>query len=203
MNLLADERGQDNELAALADQARRGSAEAFDALARRVRARIRRWALEVTNDTDDADDVAQLVLLKLHARVGQFEGRSRFTSWLYRITRNVALNRVRRDRRRGELLAKRTEEIADGASYATETTNETDDEKAHLAGLVQYYLAELSDRQRAVFELADLRGVSPADIARRLDITPSTVRGLLMKARRRIRLKMLTSHAHLLEDYTP
>jgi RNA polymerase sigma-70 factor (ECF subfamily) len=196
MELLVSERGQDDELAALASQARAGSADAFNALARRVRGRVLRWAQGVTHDQDDADDVAQLVLLKLHARIDQFEGRSRFTTWLYRLTRNVAFSRAARDRRHAELLAQRTTESLDDMAV-------TERETASLTELVQFYLAELPKRQQTVFELGDIRGLNSTEIAERLGITASTARGLLMKARRRIRLQILKSHAHLVEDYTP
>jgi RNA polymerase sigma-70 factor (ECF subfamily) len=203
MERMVDERGQDEELAALATEARGGSDAAFDKLARRIRDRVRRWAEGITRDSDDADDVAQQVLLRLHRRIDQFEGRSRFTTWLYRMTRNLAFNRVHRDRHRSELLARRVTEIGVSGEDDADETNAAADRSAELAELVQFFLAELPERQRAAFELCDLRGFNSTEIAKRLDITPSTARGLLMKARRRIRLRILESHAHLLEDYTP
>jgi DNA-directed RNA polymerase specialized sigma24 family protein len=54
-----------------------------------------------------------------------------------------------------------------------------------------------------VFELADLRGMSADDIARQLGMQPVSVRAALSRARRRIRLRMLEQHPHLLEDYEP
>src|SRR5574339_267284 len=95
---------EDDILGALIGRAKQGSAAAFTELAERVRVRVRRWAGRVVQDHDDADDVAQQVLLKLHVRIREFEGRSRFTTWLYRLTMNTALNRRRIDRRRAQLL---------------------------------------------------------------------------------------------------
>src|SRR6185503_12520359 len=84
--LLIHESRDDAELTTLVAQARDGSASAFEELVRRVRSRIRRWAGRLTRDGDDAEDVTQLVLLRLHAHIDEFEGRSRLTSWLYRVT---------------------------------------------------------------------------------------------------------------------
>jgi len=95
---------EDDILGALVGRAKQGSVDAFAELASRVRARIRHWAARVTHDEDDADDVAQQVLLKLHLRIREFEGRSRFTTWLYRMTLNTALNRRRMETRRADLL---------------------------------------------------------------------------------------------------
>ena len=193
-----DARRQDDELAALAEQARAGSASAFDALARRVHGRVVQWAKGVTQDGDDADDVAQIVLLKLHSRLGQFRGRSRFTTWLYRVTRNVAFSRMHRERRRGVLLARRAVELSERDDAAG-----VGDDAERLAAIVQFVFAELPARQREVYELADLRGLNSHEIAERLGITASTARGLLMKARRRVRERMLESRMDLLEGLEP
>lgn len=198
MELVVDEGGQDAELAALAGEARAGNARAFDTLARRVYARVRKWAHIISNDHDEADDVAQLVLLRLHERIDQFEGRSRFTTWLYRITRNVAYSRAHRANRRAEALERRMPEMAN------DQVNEAErDADGRLEGLVQFCVAELPPRQRQVFELCDLQGLNSTEAAAKLGITPSTARGILMKARRRVRLRILASHPRLLEDYRP
>lgn len=189
---------EDDVLGALVGRAKQGSAAAFDELAARVQAPIRRWALRVTHDQDDADDVAQLVLLRLHVRLREFEGRSRFTTWLYRMTRNVALNRHRIDRRRAGLLRAVP---PSPASVMPDIAGQSDDDR--LAVLVRSLSTELSRREREVFELADLRGVSAPDIAALLGLQPVSVRAALSRARRRIRLRMLEQHPHLLEEYEP
>lgn len=195
------QREQDPDLSALADAARRGSGPAFAALAQRVTERVRRWASLVTRDHDDAEDVTQLVLLRLHAHIARFEGRSQLSTWLYRITRNVALNRVRREQRRHALLAGHVRAIAE--PEVVEPAGLAQPSVDDLARLVRYYLHTLPARQREVFELADLQGLRSPEIARRLGITPATARGLLMKARRRIRVRILEAHPHLLEDFRP
>ena len=189
---------EDDVLGALVGRAKQGSTAAFDELAVRVQAQIRRWAVRVTHDKDDADDVAQLVLLRLHLRLREFEGRSRFTTWLYRMTRNVALNRRRIDRRRAGLLR---EVPASPMSVMPDVAGQSDDDR--LAVLVRSLSTELSRREREVFELADLKGMSAPDIARLLDLQPVSVRAALSRARRRIRLRMLEQYPHLLEDYEP
>jgi RNA polymerase sigma-70 factor (ECF subfamily) len=188
--------GRDDDLAALARQARGGSAAAFDALVRSVRDRVRAWAERITHDSDDAEDVAQLVLLRLQSRLERFDGRSQFTTWLFRITRNVAITRVRREQHRGALLASHARGAGACAPDAAPSDN------VGLSALLAHF-RELPRRQREVFELVDLRGLNSREAADRLGITASTVRGLLMKARRRIRLEVLAAHPDLLEDFTP
>jgi RNA polymerase sigma-70 factor (ECF subfamily) len=196
--LLIDGWHDEAELAVLASWTRGGSEAAFEELVGRVHGRVRRWARRLTGDDDEAEDVAQLVLVRLHARSSEFVGRSRFTSWLYQITRNLALDRLRTEKRRAMLLARSRTSI-EGCAVAEDAGS--DDSAARLAHLVRAYRAELPRRQREVFELVDMRGHSPVEVAERLGISPATVRVLLLKARRAIRSRMLAEHPRLLEEY--
>jgi RNA polymerase sigma factor (sigma-70 family) len=184
----------DDELASLVARAKNGSGRAFEELAATVRGRVRRWAAQVVGDPDDADDVTQLVLMRVAERLSSFDGRSRFSTWLYRVTRRVALNRVRTEERRRAILAR----SATTQGTAVEQL-EIEHEAERLVELVRAYYAELTPRQREVFEMADLQQLSGAEIARRLGIDPSTVRVLLLQARRTIRRRMLRDHAALVE----
>ncbi len=187
----------DERLTALVRQVRAGRPEAFDQLAQRVRNRIRRWASSVTLDDDDAEDVAQEVLLTLYRHAGDFDGRSRFSTWLYRITRQLALARGRTALRRDRLLARRTSELL--ASTVVEA--EQDDGSARLADLVRAFCTELSPRQQQVFELAEMQGLTSIEIGRRLGISASSARATLLQARRAIRLRILEHHPQLLKEF--
>lgn len=192
----------DQQLRLLVERARAGSQTAFSELAKRLWGRITGWGVGITGDRDEAEDVAQLVLLRLHAQVDAFEGRSRFTSWVYRITRNIALDRRMQHRRRAELLATHlASEGADGAAPdASEATSAN--ERAALARLVAAHARALTPRQREVFDAVDLKGESIGEVAERLGVEAVTVRVLLSRARRTIRLRMLEEHPRLLAEYS-
>jgi RNA polymerase sigma-70 factor, ECF subfamily len=190
--------GDDDELTALVGRVRGGNAAAFDELARRIRDRVRRWARHVVADDDDAEDIAQLVLVQLHQRIGEFEGRSRFATWLYRITRNVALERRRGDARRSALLAREVEAVDDPSAAPDDVTD-----IARIRQLIAPHFDALPPRQREVFELVELRGLTAGEVAARLGIDASTVRVLLLRARRTVRARLLALHPALLEDYRP
>lgn len=183
----------DPELAELAARARGGSAEAFDTLARRVRARVVGWARAFTRDADDAEDVAQIVLLRLYERVAEFEGRSRFTSWVYRIARNVALNRARGERRRSGILERHRHEF--------EQSDRPRAERADLRSLAEQSLHALTPQQRDLFVAVDLHGRRIVDVAREAGMTAVAARGCLLRARRAVRLRLLAADPSLLEEY--
>ena len=89
----------------VAREAAAGDEAAFETLVRLVFRRVYRWALVRVGDPDDADDVTQRVLVRLHARLASWEGRSQFTTWLFRITANEASSWHRRAQRRWRSVA--------------------------------------------------------------------------------------------------
>lgn len=192
----------DQQLRLLVERARAGSQSAFSELARRLWGRITGWGLGITGDRDEAEDIAQLVLLRLHAQVDAFEGRSRLTSWVYRITRNIALDRRTQQRRREVLLS--THLSREGAEGTAPDASElaVAQERAALARIVAAHARALSPRQREVFDAVDLKGEAITEVAARLGVEAVTVRVLLSRARRTIRLRMLEEHPRLLAEYS-
>jgi len=188
--------GDDGDLPSLVDEVRSGKPAALERLIARVQSRVRTWAVRFTGDEDTADDVAQQVLIGLDRRVKRFDGASRFTTWLFAVTRNAALSERRKSERRTALASEHHSLALEEPSRAV------DPDAARLAGLVVKYFDALPRRQRQIFELADLRGLTPTEIAERLGMEAVTVRGHLFKARRAIRAKLLEHHERLLEEYT-
>ena len=188
--------GDERDLPVLVDDARSGREGASARLVARVSARVRGWAARFTDDDDAADDVAQDVLISLDRRVQGFHGSSRFSTWLFAVTRNVALSRRRIEQRRASLLARHANDSVDSVDQAT------DPDAARLAELVLHYMDALPRRQKQIFELCDLGGIQPVEVARQLAMQPVTVRAHLFKARRAIRERMLENHERWLKEYT-
>lgn len=205
-------RPAEDELTPLVRDAREGGRKAFDRLARRCLGRIRRWALGVVGDPDEADDVVQATLLRLHRYLDTYDGSGSFEAWLYRVTRNAALDRVEA-RRDAEVSL--DEERGGGAVGSLDRSDawpagrsagSGDGPLRHLyaeelVGLVRTFYERLPPRQRQVFDLADLQGYAPAEIAEMLEMNPSTVRVNLFKARKTIRARILRDHPELEEGY--
>jgi len=189
--------GDDGDIPSLVEGVRSGRPAAVERLVARVQDRVRGWAARFTDDPDTADDVAQEVLIGLERRVRKFSGTSRFSTWLFAVTRNVALSQRRRDQRRALLLEQRR---LDTSRLEAERV-ESDPDALHLASLVLRYYDALPKRQREIFEMVDLLGMAPAEIARRLGMEQVTVRAHLFKARRAIRSKMLEHHERMLKEY--
>jgi RNA polymerase sigma-70 factor, ECF subfamily len=189
-------KGDDGDLPSLVEGVRSGRPAAVERLIARVQDRVRGWAARYTDDADAADDVAQDVLIGLERRVKRFHGTSLFSTWLFAVTRNVALSRHRGEMRRIAILERRFAQSHDDAQ-----TIESDPDAVLLAALVVRYFEGLPKKQRLIFEMVDLRGMAPTEIARELGMEQATVRAHLFKARRTIRAKMLEHHERLLKEY--
>ena len=78
----------------LVDQARDGDAEAFEQLVQPQMSKAYRVALRITGNREDAEDAIQQAMLKAYAHIDQFHSKSRFSTWLLRITINEALGKA-------------------------------------------------------------------------------------------------------------
>ena len=178
----------DVRIADLLARARNGDEAATNSLIGGVRERVVRWAMVVTGDADDAEDVAQKVSMTLHRQLAGFEARSSFTTWLYSVVRNAALDVTRNSKHKLRLVTDDT--MPDPTALHLERI-----ENQAQAELVKSFFTLLSSRQRELIELVDLQGYSAAEAAAVVGIEPETARVHLMRARRTLREKMLEKHA--------
>ncbi len=166
-------------------KARRGDREAFRELVRLHGGRIHAIAYRITGSSEDAQDVAQEVFVRLHGSLDRYDGRFLFTTWLYRVAVNIAIDHRRRAaRHRHEPIASADCEPA--VHYGAPPPDALI-ECGELAGAVEKLAAGLSEQQRRVFVLRDLQEFTTAEIASILDCRESTVRVHLARAREHMR----------------
>lgn len=160
-----------------------GDERAFGALVAEYHAVVYRWALALSGDEDDANDIVQEVFIRVHRKLAAYRGTGPFDAWLYRITRRVA-SRLRRR------LAPATATALD--VYVTDPGARVDRQRA--IALIRAIAATLPMRQREVFVLCDIEGRAPAEAARLLGMKDVSVRASLFKARAAIRRTILATH---------
>jgi RNA polymerase sigma-70 factor (ECF subfamily) len=145
----------------------------IEELYRRYGALVRRRARSILGDEHEAQDAMQEVFVRVIAAMGEFRGQSQPSTWLYRITTNLCLNRIRDSRRRRERLAEAAEDgrqtmvPAAGPTPETRTTlrgvlAQVDEELAQVA--IFYYVDDMDQA-----EIASVLGVSRRTIGYRLD----------------------------------
>lgn len=165
-------------------RSRGGDERAFAALVGTYQPFVFRWAIALSGDDDEAEDVTQEVFVRVHRKLSSFRGDGPFEGWLYRITRRVAL-RTRRTNARPVAIA--TQDV-----YLTDPGARVDRQRA--IELIRTIAKSLPLRQREVFLLCDIEGRTPAEAAAMLDMKDVSVRASLFKARSCIRRTILASH---------
>ncbi|NVB42227.1 sigma-70 family RNA polymerase sigma factor [Pseudenhygromyxa sp. WMMC2535] len=157
-----------------------GDKQAFAELVRRHQGKVRGLLLRLTGNTTLADDLAQEVFLRAYRGMVGFEGRARFSTWLYRIAYNVFLNHRTRSK---ELSA-----LPEGfESRAAAPESELSAARCDLRRDLAAAIAELPDRYRAVVTLYYLEDVSYPEIAEVLDLPLGTVKTHLHRAKKLLR----------------
>jgi RNA polymerase sigma-70 factor (ECF subfamily) len=167
-----------------------GDAAAFESLVTILHGLVHRWSLTFARDPDEADEITQETFVLVHRKLSQYHGDASVEGWVYRITRRVALQRHRKDRRRREL--------SEAAFPETDNVYNTDPgarvDRQKVAEYVRVFFTRLPPKQREVFDLVDLQGHEPAEVAQLLGTRAGTVRGNLFKARAALRARLLEDH---------
>jgi RNA polymerase sigma-70 factor (ECF subfamily) len=136
------------------------------------------------------DDVVQETFLVIHRKLPTFEGRSSLRTWIASITRNTALEFMRR--KRHKLLG--TEVDPDSSASASLTPAEQL-EAVTAAQLLDRFLDELPEEQRDVFILAEVEQMTANEIGAVLDVNPNTVRTRLAAARKSVQASLARHRA--------
>ena len=175
--------------AVLVRDAQQGNERALETLLGQARNQIFRWALMMTADSDEADDITQMVSMTLQRKLNSFEQKSAFSTWLYRIVRNAVVESRRRARFTREVSLD-SEVPAGGLSAATEDRLQ-EIQDAQSVALIRMLFAELPPRQRELIDLVDTQGYRAVEAAEMMEIEPETARVHLMRARKALRMRML------------
>jgi RNA polymerase sigma-70 factor (ECF subfamily) len=163
----------DRELVAAA---KAGDRAALDALLRRHHDRIRGLCRKICGNDADALDATQEALIAIVRGLANFDGRSAFGTWSYRIATNACLDELRRRRRRPEPGLPDLERAVPGAPPGVEAT-------VADALAIDQALATLPLEFRAAVVLRDLCQLDYAEIAEVLHIPPGTVRSRIARGR--------------------
>jgi RNA polymerase sigma-70 factor, ECF subfamily len=161
-----------------------GDATALTAIAEWLWEPLAAYAYRIVEDRDAAMDIAQEACVRLWERGGH-DAPSKLRSYLFRITRNLALDQLRTRRTRHRLLWSHRSAQALGSARPERPDEALD--HARLAGQVQRAIQGLPERRREVFTLAYLRGLSYAEVGEVLGISPKTVQNQMSAALAQLR----------------
>jgi len=165
-------------------RAQAGDGDAFGTVVQRHWKRAYWTAYDVLYDHDRAQDAAQEAFVKVHKALQSYDLSRDFASWLYRIVLNVSIDHKRRRDRDRSVPTDRINEMVD----ARRAVVEDEEKQAKIEG-VELVLSQMPDKYRIPLSLKDLEGMAVDEIAKLLDVSYSTVRWRLHKARKIFREK--------------
>lgn len=173
---------------------RDGNAAAFEQLVQKYQGRLVGVLEHLVPGRNLAEDLAQEVFMRVYRARETYEPGARFSTWLFRITHNVASNALRRLSRRREVHIQNTpsgavalnplDKMAKAQSGLMPTRQVA---RKELAAIVQDAILQLNERQRMAILLSKFEGMSYQDIAVAMDLTPQAVKSLLSRARGNLR----------------
>lgn len=152
-----------------------GNKEAMDLLVRDNWDRVFHHCLRLVQDEDIAKDLTQETFLKAFNNLSSFEGRSRFSTWIWKIAHNLTLSYLKKGKIKTEPIK---EELV---------PNKVAEEKDPFMPLLQEAITILDEKHRVIFEMYDLEHIPQKEIAAKLEIPHGTVRSRLHYARQQIR----------------
>src|ERR1700730_13898949 len=178
----------------LVGRAKAGDVGAFEELVRRYDRNVFRIAQHITQNREDAEDVVQDAFLKAYNNLAQFQGQSKFYTWLVRIAVNEALMKWRR--RRPERTISLDEEVkTEDDSVPREVADwspnpEQQYNQAELREILTRTIQGLPATFRTVFVLRDVEGLSTEETAEALDRSIPAVKSRLLRARLQLRERL-------------
>ena len=189
---------------ALVDRAKAGDTAAFSELVGHYDRRVFRMAKQITQNDDDAEDVLQETFLKAYTHLADFQGNSRFYTWLVRIAVNEALMKLRK--RRSDKTVPLDEPIDTGEDEMIREIAVWDENpeetysRDELANILDQAIQSLKPAYRTVFILRDIEEMSIEETAEALNLSISAVKSRLLRARLQLREKLTRQFKHKGDD---
>jgi RNA polymerase sigma-70 factor (ECF subfamily) len=188
----------------LVAQARQGNTGAFGELAERYQRNIFRLAQNITQNREDAEDVLQETFMKAYEHLPDFEGNSKFYTWIVRIAVNEALMKLRK--RKWDKAVWLDEPVNTGEDTVAreiavwEDNPEQRFSKEELAEILDKAVNSLAPAYRTVFVLRDIEELSTEETAQALDLTVPAVKSRLLRARLQLRDKLTATFKKKVEN---
>lgn len=173
-----------------------GDLEAYDKIAEIYQKKIYALSFNLTRNQMDAQDVTQEVLLTLFKKVHTFQGKSAFSSWVYRITLNASYMKLRSKKKEPNVSLEDLLPSYNGSGYQQEKIQDWSENTESLLfanetrEVIQKAVDQLPEKEKVVFILRDGEGLSTEKVSEILDLTIPAVKSRLHRARLFLRKKL-------------
>jgi RNA polymerase sigma-70 factor (ECF subfamily) len=164
-----------------------GDENAFEQLVKKYEHAVFNIIYRYTGHYDDVEDLAQEVFMKVWRHAKSFKGKSKFSTWLYRIVVNHCLNY--KSKHRHTLVS--LDEMTEKEKIPESLVVEVDLEQRQKAEIIRKAVEELPERQRIALLLSKLEDKSYKEIAAIMKISVSAVESLIFRAKEALKKKLI------------
>ena len=172
-----------------------GDAAAFETLVLANQRKVYTLCLRMTGNPEDAEDLAQEAFIKAYQNLENFKGESGFGAWLYRLTSNVCIDYLRREKRREKSSLTYLDEAGAMLEFDVPDDRLRPDvavERRQVQEGIRRGLDRLSPEHRAILILREMNGLSYEEIGVALDLSAGTVKSRIARARSALGKFLLT-----------
>lgn len=179
----------------LIEEFKNGSIAAFEDIVARYETKIFNLALRFTRNQEDAEEVLQDVFTTLYKKADSFQGKSAFSSWLYRIVANAAFMKLRKRKQQQNLSiedlspAMKQHYIEQESSFVNRSDNIS--MSREIRGVLELAINKLPKQYRAVFILRDVDGLGNQEVSEILKLSIPAVKSRLHRSRLMLRRKLV------------
>jgi RNA polymerase sigma-70 factor (ECF subfamily) len=170
--------------------AKKGDEDAFAELVRRHSGGLHRAVARILADDTEAWDVVQMAFLKAWQKLDRYDPRYSFTTWLYRIGTNLAIDLLRSRTSRERAHKAGSEHRLRLVGHGENAGARADSNEAN--NVLQQLVKILTPQQRSAFVLREMEGLETAEVAKVLDCSATTVRNHIFQARKALRRELKT-----------
>ena len=185
----------------LVKKARDGDVAAFEELIRQHQQKVFNIAYRMCQNYDDASDMAQEALIKVYLNFDKFDGKSQFSTWLYRVTTNSCLDQIKKKKKNPTVSLDNEIETKEGTAVremeSPDRTPEEEMENKELSRELNECLKKLSEKHRNIIILRDINGMAYEDIAKTLLCSVGTVKSRVNRARAALKKILINSELFL------
>lgn len=187
----------------LIEEFKRGNQPSFEELIGRYAGKAFSLALRLTRNQEDAEEVLQDVFVTVARKITNFEGKSSFSSWLYRVTVNASLMKLRKRKQDQSVLIEDVQPQVQEAVIlrsVEHSATESEASRAQVAGAIEEAIRRLPDEYRPVFVLRDVDGLTSGEVSKILNLTIPAVKSRLHRSRMMLRRRLQRFHSEFFAD---
>ena len=186
----------------LIERFKKGCEKSFEQLISRYETKAHNLAMRLTRNPEDAEEVLQDVFVTVYRKIESFQGKAKFSSWLYRITVNAAFMKLRKRRQDKSISLDdmlphlQNKAISNQSSYGSRCDSRAMSNE--IKKTLEIAINKLPDEYRAVFVLRDIDGLSNKEVSKVLGLSVPAVKSRLHRSRLMLRKRLRRFY----EDFT-